>query len=53
MGWMPLSPTASHCAKLVVASTRTEERASVDQVTIIGLDLAKNVFQLHGAAADV
>lgn len=24
----------------------------MDQVTIIGVDLAKNVFQLHGAAAD-
>jgi len=28
------------------------ERASIMEVTIIGVDLAKNVFQLHGAAAD-
>jgi hypothetical protein len=24
----------------------------MDEVSIIGVDLAKNVFQLHGAAAD-
>ncbi|WP_287208863.1 hypothetical protein [Mesorhizobium sp.] len=24
----------------------------MEEVTIIGVDLAKNVFQLHGAAAD-
>ncbi|MBL4543238.1 MAG: IS110 family transposase, partial [Rhodobacteraceae bacterium] len=24
----------------------------MEEVTIIGIDLAKNVFQLHGAAAD-
>ena len=24
----------------------------MDEVTIIGVDLAKNVFQVHGAAAD-
>jgi transposase len=24
----------------------------MEKVTIIGVDLAKNVFQLHGAAAD-
>jgi len=29
-----------------------KERASKEEVTIIGVDLAKNVFQLHGAAAD-
>ncbi|HAT85466.1 MAG TPA: hypothetical protein DCS30_05655 [Rhizobiales bacterium] len=26
--------------------------ASMDKVTIIGIDLAKNAFQIHGAAAD-
>lgn len=24
----------------------------MDEITIIGIDLAKNVFQLHGAATD-
>jgi len=32
--------------------SREKERASVKEVSIIGVDLAKNVFQLHGAAAD-
>jgi transposase len=31
---------------------RKPREASVDNVSIIGLDLAKNVFQLHGARAD-
>lgn len=30
----------------------TEEKASKDQVTIIGLDLAKRAFQVHGARGD-
>src|SRR3974390_183063 len=30
----------------------TEEKASMDQVTIIGLDLAKRAFQVHGARGD-
>jgi transposase len=29
-----------------------KERASMGEVSIIGVDLAKNVFQLHGAAGD-
>ena len=52
MGWMPLSLTASRCAKLVVSKHKLKERASMGEVTIIGVDLAKNVFQVHGAAAD-
>ncbi len=46
------SPTASQCAKVVVLGHAEERQASVRTVTIIGVDLAKNVFQLHGAAAD-
>ena len=30
----------------------TKERASMGKATIIGIDLAKRVFQVHGAAAD-
>ncbi len=52
MGWMPLSLTASRCAKLVVSKHELKERASMGEATIIGVDLAKNVFQVHGAAAD-
>jgi hypothetical protein len=49
---MPLSLTASRCAKLVVSKHKLKERASMEEVSIIGIDLAKNVFQAHGAAAD-
>ena len=31
---------------------KLKERTSTGEVTIIGVDLAKNVFQVHGAAAD-
>src|SRR5690606_554004 len=44
--------TASRCAKLVVSKHKLKERASMGKVSIIGVDLAKNVFQVHGAAAD-
>ena len=44
--------TASQCAKLAVLKHKLKERASMGEVTIIGVDLAKNVFQVHGAAAD-
>jgi hypothetical protein len=44
--------TASQCAKLAVLKHQLKERASMEEVTIIGVDLAKNVFQLHGAAGD-
>jgi transposase len=33
-------------------SVTQEEKASMDKATIIGLDLAKRVFQAHGARAD-
>nr|WP_247651433.1 IS110 family transposase [Roseovarius autotrophicus] len=52
MEWMPPSPTASQCAKLWALKPSKSKEASVKEVTIIGVDLAKNVFQLHGAAAD-
>ena len=47
-----LTLTASRCAILVVSKHKLKERASMEEVSIIGVDLAKNVFQLHGAAAD-
>ena len=47
-----LTLTASGCATLVVSKHKLKERASMEEVSIIGLDLAKYVFQLHGAAAD-
>jgi transposase len=35
-----------------VALPATEEKASMEKATIIGIDLAKRVFHLHGATAD-
>src|SRR5216684_7069226 len=48
MGWTP--PRRPWCAR-VVAFVTTEQEASVSEVTTIGLDLAKHVFQAHGADA--
>jgi transposase len=33
-----------------VSTHKLKERASIGEATIIGVDLAKNVFQVHGAA---
>jgi hypothetical protein len=46
MGWTP--PRRLWCARVVVLVT-TEQDASVSEVSAIGLDLAKRVFQAHGA----
>ena len=51
MEWMPLL-TASRCAKVVTFSHPTNGEASMEKVSIIGLDLAKRSFQAHGALAD-
>ena len=44
--------TASQCATRVVSKHKLKERASLGEVSINGVDLAKNVAQLHGAASD-
>src|SRR3954469_5549717 len=51
MEWMPLL-TASRCAKVVMFSHPTNGEASMEKVSIIGLDLAKRSFQAHGALVD-
>jgi hypothetical protein len=43
---------ASRCAKLVVLKHKLRERAFMEESSIIGVDLAKNVFLVHCAAAD-
>ena len=43
--------TASQCAKVAV-SKRCYEEVSMHDTIIIGIDLAKNLFQLHGMRAD-
>src|SRR5262244_1411694 len=48
MGWTP--PRRPWCARVVVLVT-TEQEASVSEASTIGLDLAKRVFQAHGADA--
>jgi hypothetical protein len=52
MGWVPLSQTAAQCAKLAVSKRKPKDRASMEKVSIIGIDLTTNMFQVHGAAAD-
>jgi hypothetical protein len=48
MGWTP--PRRPQCARVVVSVT-AEQEVSVSEVITIGLDLAKHVFQAHGADA--
>src|SRR5215472_5645747 len=47
MGW---TPPDGICAKVTVANCHQKE-ASMEQATTIGLDIAKHVFQVHGADA--
>ncbi len=49
MEWMPHS-TASQCAMLAMINSNRE--ASMSEVSIIGIDLAKQVYQLDGACSD-
>jgi transposase len=48
------APTRRHrdVPRVALLKHSTKERASVDHVTIIGLDLAKRAFQLHGGRGD-
>ena len=47
-----LLPTVSRCSKVVLRFNPLKEEASVDGVVIIGIDLAKRIFQVHGARKD-
>jgi transposase len=49
MEWMP-PPDGIKCAIVMFANVTAEEKASMDEVSIVGLDLAKRVFQAHGAS---
>ena len=49
MGWM--APSRHLCAKLVVVEDHQEREPSMSEITTIGLDLAKNIFQVHGVDA--
>ena len=51
MGWTPPPDGIAMCQG-GVAFNPLKEEASVEQVSIIGIDLAKNSFQVHGAHSD-
>jgi len=50
MGWLPPSLTASGFAKFVVIQPRAERAAIMAMDTMIGVNLAKSVFQLHAVS---
>ncbi len=41
-------PPASRCANIAVFWRTAKEEPSMEQISTIGLDIAKNVFQVHG-----
>src|SRR5215210_2156741 len=49
MGWM--APLRHLSAKLLVARISSNREPSMGEITTIGLDLAKHVFQVHGVDA--
>ena len=51
MGWMPLPPDGLAMCHTRGVEHKLKERASMEEVSIIGVDLAKNVFQVHGAVS--
>ena len=50
MGWM--APFRHRRAKLVFCRITRNREPSMSEITTIGLDLAKHVFQLHGVDAE-
>src|ERR1700722_901526 len=52
MGWMPPPDGIEVCQAGDVAWPVTTEKASMEKATIIGIDLAKRVLQVHAAAKD-
>jgi hypothetical protein len=50
MGWM--APLRHLSAKLLSDRSSSEWEPSMGEVTTIGLDLAKHVFQVHGVDAE-
>ena len=51
MEWMPPPDGIAMCHSGDVLKSPKKERTSMTEVTMIGIDLAKRVFQAHGAAA--
>src|SRR5882724_3794651 len=46
-----MAPLRHQCAKLVFSENHQEREPSMSEITTIGLDLAKHVFQVHGIDA--
>jgi hypothetical protein len=46
MGWM--APSRHLSAKMLGVESPANREPSMGEITIIGLDLAKHVFQVHG-----
>jgi len=51
MVWTPPPEMASLCARVEVSSTTRTGRGGIMNITTIGIDLAKSVFQIHGVEA--
>jgi hypothetical protein len=51
MGWT--APDGIIRAKLVVSIRNQQRGPSMAKISMIGLDLAKNVFQIHGIDAEL
>jgi len=43
-----MAPLRHQCAKLVFSENHQEREPSMSEITTIGLDIAKHVFQVHG-----
>jgi hypothetical protein len=52
MGWMPPPDGVEVRHAGGVAWPAPEEKASMEKATIVGIDLAKRVFQVHAASKD-
>jgi len=52
MGWMPLSPKGIAMCQTRGVEAQVKKGASMAEVSIIAVDLAKNMFPLHGAVSD-
>ena len=51
MGWM--APLRHLGAKVLVGENQSADKEpSMSEITTVGLDLAKNVFQVHGVDAE-
>jgi len=46
MGWM--APSRHLSAKMVVGEDHQQQEPSMHEISTIGIDIAKHVFQIHG-----